>query len=434
MFKASAGQVDLSPPVGGWMSGFAARISPTTGVHDPIMARAVLLDDGKTKLAIVVCDLIGFTPATVADMRHRIGKKSAIPPTNVLISCTHTHSGPASMPLRGVMGHIDAAWLAEAQHKIVDLVVSLPAALKPAQFAVASTMVKDIGYNRQDGTRGVDEELIALSIGAAEGAENDEVIATLVNYGTHPVVLGPSNLLFSADFPGEVTGVLERKRGGIALYLQGTSGDVDPVVHRDHGWGTGTFEDAREIGERMAAAALDALQAAPMSSDVALSVTSKMLEVPLDEPPTPQALQQLVEDFEADRRRAVEAANRMQEQVALAMLDWAHELECALADGTLQRALPSELFVAGINDVRVVGVPFEPYSDIGLATKRSLQPLKVLFAGYANGLYGYCPTAWAKDQGGYGPDTSCRWFPRLLTAVGYGADELIIEEAIALAR
>ncbi|MCL5998258.1 MAG: neutral/alkaline non-lysosomal ceramidase N-terminal domain-containing protein [Chloroflexi bacterium] len=430
MFKASAGQVDLSPPVGGWMTGFAARVFPTAGIHDPIMARAMLLDDGRAKLAIVVCDIIGLTPAAVADIRHRIARKSVIPSTNVLISCTHTHSGPASMPFRGVMGHVDAAWLAEAQRKIVELVVALPGALAPAQFAVASASVSEIGYNRQDHSRPVDETLTTLTVEDSDGVP----IATLVNYGTHPVVLGPDNLLFSADYPGEVARALEQQRGGLGLFLQGTCGDVDPVVYRDRGWGTGTFDDTRAMGQCLAAAAVAALREAPRTDEITLNVTSKLLEIPLDQPLAPEALAALIAGFEAERQQAVAVSNVMQEQVALAMLEWAHELEGALAGGTLQRTLPSELFVAAINGVRIIGLPFETYTDIGLAVKCGLQPLRVLFAGYANGLYGYCPTAWAKDQGGYGPDSSCRWFPRLLTAVGYGADDLIAQESINLAK
>ena len=259
-------------------------------------------------------------------------------------------------------------------------------------------------------------------------------IATLLNYGTHPVVLGPSNLLFSADYPGEAVGCIAQSRGGIGMFLQGTCGDVDPVVYHERGWGSGTFDDTRQMGEQLCNAALRALADAPRAGEVSLQVTSKILEIPLDAPPTAEALATLTAGFEADRQKAAQAGDVMQEQIALAMLDWSRELNQAMADDTLPQTLPSELFVAGINDVRIIGMPFETYTDIGLALKRNLQPLKVIFAGYANGLYGYCPTAWAKDQGGYGADTSCRWFPRLLTAVGYGAEELIVREATQLAR
>jgi neutral ceramidase len=430
MFKASAAQVDLNPAIGSWMTGFAARVAPTTGMHDPIMARAVLFDDGKTRLAVVACDVIGFTPAAIADMRHRIAKKSAIPLVNILITCTHTHSGPATMPFRGAMGHMNHDWLAEAQHKIVDMVAALPNELRPAMFAHAAATVPGIGYNRQDQAHATDEEMAVIAIDGNDGTP----IATLVNYATHAVVLGPSNLLYSGDYPGEVAHSVAERRGGIGLYLQGACGDIDPVVYRDRGWGTGTFEDTRLIGESLASAAMTALQDTPRTSEVALRVSSKLLEVPLDAPPSPQALTELIAGFEADRQKAIAASDTMSEQVALAMLEWAHELEQAVEADTLQRVLPSELFIAAINQVRLIGVPFEPYSDISLQIKRNLRPLQVMFAGYANGLYGYCPTAWAKDQGGYGPDSSCRWFPRMLTAVGYGADDLIVNESSALGR
>ena len=142
----------------------------------------------------------------------------------------------------------------------------------------------------------------------------------------------------------------------------------------------------------------------------------------------------LVAGFEADRERARAESNAVDEQVALAMLGWAGELARALGAGTVPQTVPAELFVAGINELRIVGVPLEAYSDIGLGVKAGLSPLPALFVGYANGLIGYCPTRWAKDQGGYGPDSSARWFAGLLTAIGYGADELIIREGVALAK
>ncbi len=426
MLKASAAQVDLNPPIGSWMTGFAARVRPTTGSHDPIMARALLLNDGHTRLALVVCDVIGFTPAVVADLRDRIARQSSIPAANVLISCTHTHSGPATMPFRGVMGYIDADWLAGAQQQVVELVASLPAALKPARLAHGTARVGGIGYNRQDPSHAVDDTLTVLAVDGADGMP----LSTLVNYATHPVVLGPSNLQFSADYPGEVARALAKRRGGIGLYLQGTCGDVDPVVYRERGWGSGTFDDTRQIGETLAGAAIAALQGAVWMDDATLRAGSRMLQVPLDAPPSPQKLAELIAGFEADRQQARAAADVMREKVADAMLEWAHELKQAAGSGTLPQILPSELFVAAINDIRLIGMPFEPYSDIGLQVRAALQPLPVMVAGYANGLYGYCPTAWAKHQGGYGADESCRWFPHLLTAVGYGAAELIVAESV----
>jgi len=412
------------------MTGFAARIEPSTATHDPIMARAVLLDDGATRLAIVSCDLIGFTPAAVADMRQRIAARSGIPGANILICCTHTHSGPASMPFRGALGHVDGKWLAEAQGRIVELVAGLPAALAPARLGSGATRVSGIGYNRQDQVHAVDDELYALAIDSMAGP----AIATLVDYATHAVVLGPGNLTYSGDFPGEAARQLQAQRGGIGLYLQGACGDVDPTVYRDRGWGSGTFEDTRQIGERLARVATDLLGDAPWIEDVRLGVKSKVIAVPLDPPPSREALSGLMAAFEADRQKALAASNSMEEQVALAMLGWAHELEKAIESHAVPRTVPAELFVAALNDLRLVSVPFEAYTDIGLGIRAGLKPLHALFTGYANGLIGYCPTRWAKDQGGYGADSSARWFSSLLTAIGYGADELLVRGGVALAQ
>ena len=429
--RASAGEVDLNPPIGGWMTGFAARVLPTTGVHDPIMARAVLIDDGGTRLAIVSCDLLGFASAAVAEMRSRIAAKTSIPAGNILICCTHTHSGPSSMPLRGWLAVVDEQWLEEAKTRIVELVSSLPDRLEPALFAYGSTSVPGIGYNRQDPARHTDEELIAISFERKDGS----AIATMINYATHAVVLGPKNLEYSGDFPGATARQLGAARGGVGMYLQGACGDVDPEVYRCKGWGQGAFEDCEEIGAKLADGAIDALANAPRTTDVALATTSRIVNVPLDPPPTIEGLNRLLAQFQADQEAAlVEPGDRVAELVAVAMQQWANELKAKIETDAVPATIPAELFTAAINDLRLVTLPFETYTDIGLGTKSGVKPLKGVFIGYSNGLLGYCPTAWAKDQGGYGADASCRWFPELVTAIGYGAAELLTEEGSRLGK
>ncbi len=431
--RAAAGEVDLQAPVGSWLSGFAARIEPSTGVHDPIMARALLLDDGASAFAVVSCDLIGFTPQAVARMRGRIAAATdgAIPAAHILIACTHTHSAPSTLPFHGVLGYVDGAWFAAAMRRIVDLVAGLPAKLAPARVAFASTTVTDVGYNRQDASHPIDDRLRAIGVDSDDGT----AIATVASYATHAVVLGPDNLLVSADYPGETARRLSGSRGGVGLFLQGACGDVDPVVYRDRGWGAGTFDDTRKIGARLADAALAALGGASASMEPGIRITHETLAVPIDTVPTEERLQALVAGFEADRRRARSRPDgRRDELIAEAYLDWAADARGALLDCTEPPTIQAELFVAAIADTRIVGVPFETYSGIALEIARALQPLTTVFVGYANGDLGYCPTRWAKDQGGYGPVDSSRWYPHLVSPIGYGADELIIARATALAK
>lgn len=406
------------------MTGFASRTEPAQGIHDPITARAVLLDNGETSLAIVACDLLGFSPESVASMRQGIADRTSIAPGHVLISCTHTHSGPTSLPMRGALGYMDNAWLTAAEGKIVDLVAGLPSELRPARFAHSSTTVTGISFNRQDRTHDHDEELVVIGV----ESESGDAVATVVNYAMHAVVLGGSYMLYSADFPGQANRRVEQARGGVSLYLQGACGDINPDLDA-----RGDFRDCERLGDILARAAVSALTGAARESEVVLSAASRIVDVPLDPPPTLAELDQQIARFRADKQAAQTSGSMINELIAQAMSDWASELRSLIETDSVPMTLPVEVFAAGINDLRIVTLPFETYNDIGRGIKQGIKPLRGLFAGYSNGLFGYCPTRWAKEQGGYGPRGSMPWFGALVTPVGYGADEILIREGIALA-
>lgn len=91
--KAGAAAVDITPPLGIRMAGyFEERIA--RDVHDPLFAKALALDDGEATLVIVVCDLLGVKRERLDEAKRLIRERTGIPPSNVLICCTHTHTGP----------------------------------------------------------------------------------------------------------------------------------------------------------------------------------------------------------------------------------------------------------------------------------------------------------------------------------------------------
>jgi hypothetical protein len=274
--------------------------------------------------------------------------------------------------------------------------------------------------------------LICIGINAVDG---NRPIATLINYALHPVTLSYSNLKLSGDVPGSATARLQALRGGGAtLYLQGACGDVNPISDLRTGWGNGTVEDVAHVGERLAQAAHAALQRAMPTTDVHLNATHGTVNLPLDPPPAPAQLDNIIARFEADLRHSRAEGHLVNEGIALAWLRWAAELKGALANNAVPTSQAIEVWAAAINDLRIAAVPLESYSDIGLDFKRSMRPHTGIFLGYANGLLGYCATDWAKAQGGYGPDEACRWFPQQLTAVGYGAAQRVVDTSTALAH
>lgn len=437
--SAAAGEVDLAPPVGIFLAGYGARLDPSDGLHDPVMARAVLLDDGASRVAVVSCDLVGFTPEVDAELRSRVGREISAPPEHVIIACTHTHSGPAITMFRGPVGRVDREWPVVAHDKIVALLAELAGRMTPARFSCAFTDVAGIGYNREDPSRTPDPQLGVIGIDAEDGS----AIATIINYACHPVIMGPSNLKVSGDFAGAAARRIGELRGGVGIYLQGACGDVDPKAAPE--WsvpGRDRFEAVEEVGAVLAERAAESLVGAAATSQVEFRAGSRVVDVPLEDAPGEEELAEF-EAAEQDKLRlGVAEKNAVKQEWAKAMLGWVGQVRSAVAAGTMPASLPARITAVGINELRLVGVPFEAFTDVGLGVKEALKPHPTIFAGYVNGLHGYLPAGWAQAQDGASPGKAMsgyaagqahRWWSSPRTAVARGGDELIIREAAKLA-
>ena len=431
--RAAATQLDLQPVVGALLTGFATRLEPSTGCHDALLAKVLLMDDGATRLAWVACDLIGFSVADSFELRRLIGGRLGMSPANVLVSCTHTHSGPSSMPFRGDLARVDRPWLERIFRAIADAAATLPARLRRARLTCATEPVPGLGYNRQDGVCPIDERLVVAQLRGVDDAADGGVIATLLNYATHPVVLGEQNLQFSADYPGYATRTLEHRFGGVAMFVLGAAGDVDPAIYRDAGRHAGTFDVAESMGQALADAAARALaNAREARTDIRIAVAESQVDLPLDPPPPPDELARLKTQLLARRGSPDVIPPTNEGKWAIFELAWVEDLERTMRRGGVPRTIRANITALRVGDLRVVACPFELYARIGLEIRRHFAPHPVLVAGYTNGLIGYLATDAAKDQGGYGPASSHRFFPELLTALGYGADAAIIRAATEL--
>ncbi|MCE5322307.1 neutral/alkaline non-lysosomal ceramidase N-terminal domain-containing protein [bacterium] len=424
LFRASATQTDLEPWPGVWMTGYGARTKPAEGTHDPIMARALMMDADGEYLVIVSCDLLGIGTNDVNDIRRSIHQQTGIPEKSIMITGTHTHSGPATQYQRGVMGMLNPEWLAKAKEKITEAVCTLPGKLEPATFSYAKTKIEEFGYNRADKSRSIDEDFIAFSVDSWAGTN----IATLINFSTHAVTLGPQNLLFSGDFPGAACRKLGNIRGGIGMYLAGAGGDADPIINRDRGWGTGTFEDVEAFGNMLARKADELLNDAQKACAVKIKTCSEIVDMPMAEPVSDKELTELTAKYESAIAEADSAGKTCMES---AMLQWANDLKAAIQNNCVPKTTPIEIFAAKINDFYLVGVPVEAYSDIALAVKADMSPAVCAFVGYANGLYCYIPAKWEYEQGGYAA-TAYRWFEGMMTGFCEDADSRLVSAILKI--
>jgi neutral ceramidase len=238
--RAGAAKVDITPKdLSGLVSVWA---KPFTGVHDPIFARAVVIDDGRNSAAIVSLDLVEFGDTTA--LRQRIQHELAIPADHIIISATHDHNAPRGGPITpgtsSAQGrpYSPPAYIQLVDDAILQALKNAKAALQPARVGVG-TGRSDINVNRAgfDGKRWgatdpdgpSDKTVWVVKFETPSG----DPIALLMNYAVHSVVAGPGNSLVTGDLAGAAERFVERNFDDkvVALWTMGPAGDQNPKIN-----------------------------------------------------------------------------------------------------------------------------------------------------------------------------------------------------------
>src|SRR5687767_13678746 len=145
--RAGVGRSSLTPAIGNWLLGFADRASGCTAIRDELYATALVLDDGARRLVLVSCDLIFVHPRIVKQVREIVEATTNIPGRNVMICCTHTHSGPPGFATEQ-SAPIDQAYVAYLPFRIAGAVRLACDNLTPARLGQAGGEAA-IGINRR---------------------------------------------------------------------------------------------------------------------------------------------------------------------------------------------------------------------------------------------------------------------------------------------
>ena len=146
--KAGAASADMTPPAGIPMAG-GWRPKPSQGIDTPLMAHALVLDDGAMRLAIISLDLIVLLAEDANRAKERIRGETGIPPENIIVACSHTHEAPYPAPLLGEDTLPDAAYMARVRHAIVESCVRAANSMAPAEVGSGSAKVSGICANRR---------------------------------------------------------------------------------------------------------------------------------------------------------------------------------------------------------------------------------------------------------------------------------------------
>jgi len=273
-------KIDKKKPV--YVAGFGKN-RVATGVHDPLMARAVVLADGKDKIALVSVDLVGYFLPEVDKVRVKLPGF-----THVLVSSTHNHEGPDTVGLWGphpFRSGVDEAYMDHIVERIVDAVQRADKGGSPAEARIGTTAIPELLH---DGRQPIvkHDELVALLFVDAKGRN----AGLVVQWNCHPETLDSKNTLLSADYVWATVAYLQEKYTCPVVYLTGTVGGLMTSLHvpiedaKGNKLADGTFEKTKEFGIRVGKAAEKALAKAQPITLSPIVVRSRGLFLPMDNP------------------------------------------------------------------------------------------------------------------------------------------------------
>lgn len=364
-FKASVIKVNITPDLENpiWLDGYSERTKPCEGVHHDIFMRIVALDDGNQTIFIVSADFYALQDDFYDTTMDELEKTSEFKREQILWTATHTYSAP-EVALNGR----NPEYSEFIKQTLIEAIKKAYTQLEPA--SIGSAMGRSLmNMNRRgeyaDGTvhitknpyAVVDREVGVIKIDKANG----ETMAILINYPCHGTALFHTNMKISGDVAESTTRYVEQQldNGVVALYLNGASGDVDPVYAYMRDLEDTNFE-LDILGIMLGKDVLETTKSIQTVNPVDLQYVHKRIHLP---------------------RRPSEKSE-------------------------MGPVLPVNISIARIGDIILAASSANAFNEIGMAIKHMSPYAKTFYIGHCNGYAGYIPTEEAFEKGGYEVDYS----------------------------
>jgi hypothetical protein len=416
-------RVPITPPIGIRLIGYFGREKGSQYLLDDLYATALVLANESTKLAIVTCDLLFVHAQDVARIRREIAARTDIPASQVMVCCSHTHSGPITF-ITEQQSERDRAYVETYIQHIVGAVCAANREPQPARIGYARRQAH-IGINRREltgegqiilgenPTGPVDPEVLVARIDTLDGYP----LAVLVNHACHGVVLGGGSYGISADWPGAMRRFVEESTGSTCLFVQGACADINPLKSPSR-----DYAQVVRLGQAAAGAAIQAWAMADgwQHEDVTLAAEQETILLPLMNGALSHEPQEVVQKkFDQSWETFVKT------------LDLRFPWQGQVKEGADGLGTPAEIQAFRIGDLGLVAVPVEPFVQIGLSVKRRAALPQTVFAGYSNGCVGYLPVPAAYETGGYEVNTAYLYY-HLPAPLAPECAEMVEDTAVSL--
>jgi len=432
---AGAARRAINPQLGTGKAGLRLFGSPIQAIETDLTATVVVLGDGDTRVALIAIDLCVTSMAEGGRLRFAVAEALGTPVSHVLLNLSHNHSAPA-LPEFMAMTDSDedvrfrARYERDLQRWLVEAAREADGRLQPARIG-CGWGESTIGVYRRETRVGRDvlgevpDHPIDPTVGVIRVDDLDgNPIAVAFRYSAHPVTVGGRSAVASADFPGPAREVLERNLGGLALFLQGCGGNINPRV------GIGYEVDCRDTKNRVGLElGGEALKIAagirthtragerrplgnipnilftpwePVHGDTCTHLAAAQTTVALefDELPSLEKAREILAHWQRTREERLGGdALDWEVRAAQKYEHWATKLVAAVEDGQPTHDL--QLQALRVNDILVSAMNMEVFFETGLEI-RARSPLPDTFVlGYTNGCFGYLPRGEDYPEGGW---------------------------------
>ncbi|MBN1505610.1 MAG: neutral/alkaline non-lysosomal ceramidase N-terminal domain-containing protein [Sedimentisphaerales bacterium] len=374
--RAGAARIDVTPDKPVTLSGYGSRKGLSTGVHDPLSARALAFEAAGKRLVLVSIDIIGFYGGTDEYLRSALLKEFCLQPSELFLCAIHTHAAPSPTIDREHGNASNVEYMESLRGRLLDVVRRALDAMQPAGIGLGVGYCP-VGSNRRElrvSDRGessivlgrnpygpTDKEVLVMKVARPDGTP----VAVAFDYATHGTSLGYDNYTISGDVPGLAEQFVEKILGSdvVAPAFIGASGNIDPWYRVLPGFNTepgwvpepvllGTF-----LGEEVVHVYRDIKQTRPADRVATNLVTLQLPAKPGDDVP-------------ADR-------------------------------SPNSPTFPFVITVARVGDVAFVGLGGEVLTEIGLAIKAGSPCEHTFVITHCNGAAGYLAPKELHVQGGY---------------------------------
>lgn len=419
IYRVGVARTDITPPVGARLGGYGARQGVSDSVAGQLSCTAVVFDDGVTRVCLASCDLLYVTSDVLDAVRRRVTERTGIGSDAIMMVATHTHSGPADLTAEA-----DPEYFRLLVDRIAEAVETAARSTEPATVRSSEASLSGISLNRRDPAGPIERRIRTL---VAESVTGQRTIAVLMNYACHATVLEADSLAISPDFPGAAVTFVESETGATAAYLQGCAGAINPV------WIDHTVDEVRRIGSLLGSVVLqqvlDGQGVARARRSVNLSMITdveaergplagKRLTGPLwhhtaivrlHPRPTRStaAIDQEIADL-TDHEKASQGAASTAELASLQAERYLSKGGFRYWSGTRRNdesgSSVEEIEIPAIGfggSLALLGIPGEPFLEIGESIRRLSGFDDVVVCGYSNGTVGYLPTREAFADHGY---------------------------------